>query len=314
MNISIVVPAYNESRNIKTTISELFDVSSKIVDVKKVEIIVVDDHSSDNTYDTVVNMNDPRVSCIMLSRRSGSHTALRAGMREAGGDAVLCISADGQDNPLCLKDMLRSWRSGAKIVWALRKDRKNEPWYIRRPAEYFYKLLLWLSNEIDNKIDLSRADFFLLDRMVVDAINACPERNTSLFGLIVWLGFSQDSVEYERRARLSGSSKWNFRSRFRLAKDWIIGFAGVPLKIASLTGIVMSLVGGLGAIYIIIDKLFFSNIIVGWASIVIVTLILGGIQLIILGIMGEYLWRDLDESRKRPLFFIEKSHRGSKRS
>jgi polyisoprenyl-phosphate glycosyltransferase len=162
-------------------------------------------------------------------------------------------------------------------------------------------------NTKGTKIDLSRADFFLLDRIVVDAINSCAERNTSLFGLIAWLGFNQDSVEYERRRRLSGRSKWRFTSRFRLAKDWIIAFSGVPLKIASLFGIIMSAIGGLGAIYIIIDKLFFTYILAGWTTIVVLILMMSGIQLTILGVVGEYLWRNLDESRKRPLYFIEKS-------
>ncbi len=306
MNLSVVIPAHNESKNISNTIIELFDISRKLRNITKLQVIVVDDHSSDDTYQVVNKLNDARIICLRLSRRSGSHTALRVGSREASGRVVLCISADGQDDPSCLKLMLEKWEDGATVVWAIRQARFDEPWYIRRPAELFYKLLFWFLNREESNIDLSRADFFLLDRVVVDAINSCLERNTSLFGLIAWLGFKQDFIEYQRRSRLSGRSKWSFRGRFLLAKDWIIAFSGLPLKITSLLGIAMSILGVLGAIYVIFDKLFFSNVIEGWTSIIALVLIIGGIQLIILGIIGEYLWRNLDESRKRPLFFIEK--------
>ncbi|MDO8535872.1 MAG: glycosyltransferase family 2 protein, partial [Candidatus Omnitrophota bacterium] len=221
MNLSVIIPAYNESENIRSTVLEMLSMAEKIREIKDTEVIVVDDHSSDKTFAAVVEIGDPRVRCIRLSRRSGSHTALRAGIRMASGEAVFCISADGQDDPACLGNMLVRWRNGANIVWALRRDRANESWYIRKPAEFFYKILFSLLSAKGSKIDLSRADFFLLGRTVVDAINACPERNTSLLGLIAWLGFNQDSVESERRERISGSSKWNFKSRFRLAKDWI---------------------------------------------------------------------------------------------
>lgn len=305
MKISIVVAAYNESGNIKATIQEFFSVLNKISDIEGIEIIVVDDHSRDNTFGLIKEMNDPRVKSLRLSRRCGSHIALRAGIKEATGSAVLCISADGQDDPNCFKEMLEKWRSGVSVVWALRKIRKGEPWYIRKPAELFFKLLLWLLNKEKIGIDLFRADFFLLDRSVVNAINACPERNTSLFGLILWLGFKQDSIEYNRRIRLSGSSKWSFRSRFNLAKDWIIAFSGLPLKIMPVFGFFVALSGFLYALYVILNA-YLGNPIAGWSSIMVAVLFLGGVQMIMLGIAGEYLWRNLDESRKRPLYFIEK--------
>ena len=202
--------------------------------------------------------------------------------------------------------MLDKLHKGANVIWALREDRKDESWYIRQTAQLFYRILFFLLRAKDNGIDLSRADFFLLDRTVADAINHCPERNTSLLGLIAWLGFQQDFVQYHRRRRLSGRSKWSFRSRLHLAKDWIIAFSGLPLKIASVVGMVMSVLGALSVVWVIIDKLFFSEVIVGWTSIVVLILFLGGMQLVILGVIGEYLWRNLDESRNRPLFFIEK--------
>jgi len=306
MKLSVVIPAYNESRNITITIEEILSVTDTISDIDKVEIIVVDDHSSDETFDAVGRINDPRVSCLRLSKRSGSHTALRAGIREAKGDAVLCITADGQDNPACIPEMLRKWNMGAKIIWALRKSRKNEAWHIRVPALLFYRILNWVAGNEDNAIDLASADFWLLDRVAVDAINACKERNTSLFGLIAWLGFKQDFVEYDRRIRRYGKSKWDFRSRFNLARDWIIAFSGLPLRIASLFGILTAILGILYAVFVIINKLFLGNPMAGYPSIVVLILVLGGVQLTILGIIGEYLWRNLDETRNRPLYFIER--------
>ena len=302
---SIIIPAYNESSNIKTTIIELLDVLSDTYFISNYEIIVVDDHSDDSTFQEVKSFNDRKVKCIRLSRRSGSHIALRAGISLARGDAVLCISADGQDDPNVLEEMLKKWQEGAQTIWALRKKRK-ESFLIKRSVLIFYRTLELLTNTKKSEIDLSRADFYLLDKKVVDAINHCPERNTSLFGLINWLGFKTDYVEFERRKRKSGKSKWNFRARFRLAKDWIVAFSGLPLKLMSILGALVALIGFLYAIFIVIHAII-GNPIQGWASIMIVILILGGLQMIMFGILGEYLWRNIDESRRRPLYFIEKT-------
>ena len=305
MYLSVVIPAYNESDNVKSTIGELFSIIGKISIIEKVQIVVVDDHSSDNTYDVVSQMSDQKIRCLRLSRRSGSHIALRAGLMEADGDVVLCISADGQDNPSYLGEMLSKWRSGDKIVWALRNNRNNEPFFLRLLANMFYSTLFWLTRNEQPDVDLSRTDFYLIDRVVVDAINSCPERNTSLFGLIAWLGFTQGFIQYDRRERVAGSSKWNFRSRLRLAKDWIVAFSGLPLKAMSVFGIFTAILGFMYAVYVFINAIMGSPS-EGWSSIIIAVLIVGGIQMIMLGIIGEYLWRNLDESRKRPIYFIEK--------
>ena len=305
MNLSVVIPAYNEADNIKATVEELLKVIGRISDIGDVKVVVVDDHSSDNTYDIVRNMKDPRVMCLRLSRRSGSHAALRAGFIESNSDFVMCLSADGQDDPNCLKQMLLKLRSGCNVVWALRKNRNKESLILQLFAKTFYKTLLKLTGSDQSGIDLSRADFYMLDRSVLEAIKSCTERNTSLFGLISWLGFKQEFVEYERRERNSGLSKWSFRSRFRLARDWIVAFSGLPLKLMSLVGFFVALSGFLYALYVIFNA-FSGNPIDGWSSIMVAVLILGGIQMIMLGVVGEYLWRNLDESRERPLYFIEK--------
>jgi len=303
--LSVIIPAFNESNNLKNTIEEIKKLIENKDLSKEYEIVVVDDHSDDNTYHIVESFKDNRIKCVRLSRRSGSHIALRAGIAKAKGDAVLCISADGQDDPNILGEMIKKWSAGTHIVWALCK-RRREPFFIKWCALFFYKMLERLTDLNKAQIDLSRVNFYLLDKKVVEAINQCPERNTSLFGLISWLGFKQDYVEFERRERKFGKSKWNFRSRFHLAKDWIVAFSGLPLKLMSVVGIVVSLVGFLYAFFIIAYAIL-GNPVQGWASTMVVILILGGLFMLMLGIIGEYVWRNLDESRRRPLYFIEKS-------
>lgn len=305
MKLSIVIPALNEEENILETIAELRAAIAESSDlVEGHEIIVVDDHSADNTFGAVTGLNSPGLRAIRLSRRSGSHLAIRAGLAVATGDGALCLSADGQDDPRMLRQMLERWRAGDNIVWALRKGRENEPWAQRLFAKSFYRLLAWFGSA-PTGIDLSRADFYLLDRKVVAAINACPERNTSLFGLVAWLGFRQGWVEYDRKKRRAGTSGWNFRSRLRLATDWIIAFSGVPLKLMTIAGFLIAGLGFLYALLVIARSIMFGSPLVGWSSVMTAILLLGGGQMMMLGIIGEYLWRTLDESRNRPAYFIE---------
>lgn len=304
VKFSVIIPAYNEAEVINGTINEITNILNRLV-IESYEIIVIDDHSTDNTFDIVKNIADSKIKSIRLSRRCGSHTAIRAGLIEAIGDAVLCLSADGQDDPVYLRGMLEKWRNGAKVVWALRESRFREPWYIRKSAQAFYKLLIWLGGAGGTDIDISRANFCLLDRIVVDAINKCLERNTSLFGLILWLGFNQDSVEYQRRIRKFGASKWNFWSQLRLAKDWIKGFSGLPLTLIFIVGILVTTLGFFYAIYVLIDIILGKST-QGQSLIMVAILLIGGVQMIMLGIIGDYLWSNLDEGRHRPLFFIEK--------
>lgn len=300
--ISVVIPAYNEANNIEITLQEI------IAHLKSepFEIIVVDDHSSDNTLEKVENLHHPQIKGIRLSKRSGSNTAIRAGLREAQGEAILCLSADGQDDPATLSAMVQKWKEGCDVVWALRYSRKEEPWHIKVPAQFFYFILKWMSKENLEQVELSRADFYLLDRKAAQAINSCHERNTSLLGLIAWSGFKQGFVEYERRARRSGQSKWNFKSRLNLAEDWIVSFSGFPLKFMIWLGSLIALFGFGYAIFILFFHLKYGHPVEGWASLMIAVLILGGLNLTLLGVIGDYLWRNLEESRKRPLYFIER--------
>jgi len=299
--ISAVIPAYNEADNVGSAVREVRTALERAG--VEGEVIVVDDHSTDDTLRRAVAAEPDRVRGIRLSRRSGSHAALRAGLAEARGDAVLCLSADGQDDPEALPEMIEKWRGGAKVVWAVRR-RRNEPAGQKLFALLFYRLIRWMGMGSAGDVDLARADFYLLDRSVADAVNACSERNTSLFGLIAWVGFRQDSVTYDRRPRRSGASKWTMRSRLNLAWDWVIGFSGLPLRLITMTGLATAAVGFLYAVFLVFYTLA-GHVRPGFAEQTVLLLLLSGLQLTMLGIMGEYLWRNIEESRRRPLYFIE---------
>ena len=303
--VTVVIPAYNEALNIVETVANIARVMAEL-GRDGYEIIVVDDHSSDGTFEFTSSLTENCVRSIRLSKRSGSHVAIRAGLMHANGDAIICMSADGQDNPLAICDMVNQWKNGAQIVWALRRNRNDESRLARSFAKTFYWLLNSLSDTGQVDIDLSKADFYLLDRAVVQALNCCTERNTSLFGLVAWLGFRQVAIEYDRLPRRHGQSKWRFRSRLRLAKDWIIGFSGMPLKLMVHFGGCFVLMGFCYA-GLVSYRALTGVPPQGWSSLMVAVLVVGGLQIAMLGIMGEYLWRSLDEVRKRPLYFVERA-------
>jgi len=301
--LSIVIPAYNEALNLPLFLGELERQVSKLSTVSDYEILVVDDHSSDGTLQTLAGCNSAKVRGLRLSRRSGSHTALRAGIAEIKGDRVLCLAADGQDDPAALEAMTKKIEEGCDLVWALRAKRE-ESWVSRLTAGLAYSLIKTFITQEKVDVNIANADFFMFNRRFADAINQCPERNTSLFGLMLWLGFNQGTVTYQRRERMQGKSKWNFRSKARLFADWIIGFSGIPLKMMLVVGFFSACSGLLYAFFILIYSLL-GYARPGWSETAILILVMGGVQMLMLGIAGEYIWRNLDETRKRPLYFIE---------
>lgn len=303
MKLSVVIPAYNEAENILKVIPELQAVLQSLEAVSEFEIIVCDDHSSDNTFQVTKDFNQKNIKALRLSRRSGSHTAIRAGLQKATGDAVLCISADGQDNPSVLKEMMHKLKNGSHTVWAVRATRE-EPFLQKYAAQLFYKLFTSLFNQPLPSVDLSNADFFLIDRKVVNGLNTCHERHTALLGLLLHMGFNHDYVVYERRKRISGKSKWNFKSKWKIMIDSFIAFSGFPIKLIFYIGILTTLIGLINAVfYLAYSYLEYPS--PGWSVNLIATLLTSGVQMIMIGGIGEYLYRTLDESRKRPLFFLE---------
>lgn len=302
--LSVIIPAFNEEKNIGRFLTEVKKALLACKNINQYEILVVDDHSDDKTFFQVASIREKNIHAIRLSKRSGSHIAIRAGFSRARGNLLLCLAADGQDDPRVISSMVEKIRHGSNIVWAIRKNR-DEPFWQKFFAKMFYLILAFFTVSFNSKINLANADYYMIDQKVATAINSCPERNTSLFGLLIWLGFEQDFVLYERHARLSGRSKWNFQSQLRLALDWIIAFSGLPLKVISVMGIAFAALGFVYAIFIIVVYGFFGMVRPDWVESVITILIMGGAQMIMLGVLGEYLWRNLDESRRRPLFFIQ---------
>ncbi|MBF0432226.1 MAG: glycosyltransferase [Fibrobacteria bacterium] len=304
MKLTVIIPALNESDNISPTIQEIIEIVTQINDVQ-LELMVVDDHSTDDTFQTVVNLSLPNVHCMRLNKRSGSHVAIRAALSVLKPELAFCISADGQDDPSLLPEMIEQWKNGTQIVWGIRHKRDNESWYYQFMAYSFYSILNILAGDKNSNIDQSRADFFLLGKETIEGINACKEHHTNLFGLISWMGFTQTSIPYKRRIRRYGKSKWGILRLFHMAKIWITAFSGLPLRLTSLLGLILSFSGFLYAIYLIYNK-YFGDPAWGWSSMMVAILVIGGIQLTMLGVIGEYLWINLEESRRRPLFFLEK--------
>lgn len=231
MTLSVIIPCYNEEANIKATLEELLSIIKKTPSVDKHQIIVVDDHSSDDTSQAAKSMKNESVSCIRLAKRMGSHIAIRAGLREATGEAAVFLPADAQEDPGVLNAMIKKWQNGSRVVWGLSKAKSRKGWHIRKSAEFFYKILKWSGATRDVVVDISRATFFFLDSSVVRLVNQCSLPNAPLHGLVISSGPQQSWIEYERRPRKSGKSKWSFLSLIGLAKDWIIEFSNLPVAV-----------------------------------------------------------------------------------
>lgn len=269
-----------------------------------VEVIIVDDHSMDATPQVIEKQLSayPWLRTIRLSRNSGSHIAIIARMQNCKGDAAVFLAADLQDPPELINNMLDSWESGVDVVWAVRKKRlKVSPislWF----SNSFYKLLNWST---DIKFPSTGADYALLDRKAIDGLLASTGSKPSLGMLIAWMGFKTVEIEYIKDDRKFGKSKWTLRKKLNAFADAFVGFSYLPMRFMTYTGFVASLLGFLYAIVVFIMRFMIGDPIPGYASLMIVVLIIGGLQMLMLGVLGEYLWRNLEESRKRPLFLIE---------
>jgi glycosyltransferase involved in cell wall biosynthesis len=306
--LSVVLPAYCEGESLSSLIPSVL--AHLPVDTVS-EIIVVDDHSDDGTIDVVRSWaaQDSRIRGIRLARNAGSHMAILCGMSHARGAAVVVLAADGQDPPELIPVLMESWRGGAQVVWAVREARAGQSGLSLLLSSAYYKLMnRWTSA----RLPATGADFFLLDRRVVDVLKALPERNTSLIALVSWLGFRQAEVRYDKKARSSGKSSWTLRKKLRLAMDSLFGFSMAPLKLASALGFIYALVGFAYAVLLIVNKLTSGRVFggvaaEGWSALMVVILISSGTLMLVLGLFGEYLWRTLEEVRGRPRFIVEES-------
>jgi len=298
--VSVVVPVYNE----ESTVGPFYEALVKAISGVNTdfEIIFVDDGSSDGSYNLICKLAelDYRVKAVRFSRNFGSHAALLAGLRHASGDAAVIISVDLQDPPALIADLINRWQEGYHVVWAVRKDR-DDPLLKKTFAAAFYKLF--------RKIALpdypaTGMDFGLFDRSVLASLSNFNELNHFITGMIVWLGFRQTQVFYHRLARHSGVSKWSFSKRVKNALDAIVSFSYAPIRLISYTGIFISVVSFLFGALLLMRSVLFGSGDLGWPSVMVAVLFSGGVQLMVLGILGEYIWRGTEQARGRPQYIV----------
>lgn len=298
--LSIVVPVYNEEDNIRPFYAALAPVLDRLD--MPAEILFVDDGSKDRSYEIVsaLSQQDNRVKCLRFSRNFGSHAAILAGLHSAEGDAAVIISVDLQDPPEMIHDLVARWQEGFHVVWAVREGRED-PLSKKVLAALFYRLFRRIALP---DYPAKGMDFGLFDRIVLEKLKEINELNNFLPGTIVWLGFRQTHVSYYRRARQIGRSKWSVGKRVKSALDAIVSFSHFPIRAISYTGILISVMSFLYASFLIVRKVFFDLGGPGWASLMVALLFLGGVQLVMLGILGEYIWRGSEQVKGRPPYIV----------
>jgi glycosyltransferase involved in cell wall biosynthesis len=301
MKLSVVVPARDEAGSLGELLSRL-DTALGSLDCES-EIILVDDGSRDRSWPLMQDAaeRDPRIRALRLSRNYGHQIALTAGLWAAEGDAVVTMDSDLQHPPEMIGALVAKAREGYDVVYAVRGEDDAEGWFKTRSARVFY----WVLNKL-TALDLPAggADFRYMSRRVVAAVLSMPERHRFLRGMTRWVGYTQASIEYDRGQRLAGKSKYSLRHMLRFAFDAIFGFSALPLKIASVLGLVVSFLGGLYFVYVVLAWALTDTVVAGWTSVIVAVLLLGGVQLACIGIVGQYLGRMYEEIKGRPLFLV----------
>ncbi len=300
--LSIVVAAYNEEEVLDLFFARLEEVLAGIGE--SYEIICVNDGSRDRTAEILraASWRDPRIKVINLARNFGKELALTAGLDHASGDAVVPLDADLQDPPELITEFVRLWRAGNHVVYAVRNARHTDSWLKRTTAAAFYAVLNKVSNV---KIPENAGDFRLMDRQVVDALKQLRERNRFMKGLFSWVGFRQTSIEYERPRRAAGKTKFNYWRLWNFALDGITGYSTAPLRVAGYFGLIFAIIAMLYGLYLLLRTLILGTDVPGYASTMVAVIFMGGIQLVVLGIIGEYLGRLYSEAKQRPLYIVE---------
>ncbi len=310
--ISIVIPCYNEEEVIIETNKRLTNELNKLANKKnlKYEIIYVNDGSKDNTLKILhqlENENQEKSSIngkliiLSLAKNFGHQIALSAGLHHAKGNAIISIDADLQDPPEVIEGMLELWKEGSDIVYGVRTVREGETWFKLITAKLFYIIVRKLTN---CDIPLNSGDFRLMSRQALDIFNSLPEKNRFIRGMVPWIGLKQTPIYYERSARFAGTTKYPLTKMIKLALDGIIGFSNTPLKSAYYLGFTVAILAFIYGAFILVYSQIKGFPVQGWSSIMVTILFIGGIQLITIGILGEYIGRIYDEVKKRPLFII----------
>lgn len=303
--VSILIPAFNEEASLPLLYSEL----KKLIDNPEIsgkyewEILFVNDGSRDNTLGVLKNLRskDDRVCYVDLSRNFGKENAMLAGFDYATGDCVVIMDADLQHPPHIVKDMLVKWEEGYDDVYARRITRGKESWLRKKMSLTFYKIL----NKMTRVEMLSNVgDFRLLDRKCIEALKSMRETERYTKGLYCWIGYKKTFVEFEQGDRAAGESSWNFWGLFKLAIDGIVSFTSFPLRIATILGVGISMIAFIYGLYILVKTLLFGDPVTGFPTLICVILFLGGMQLLCIGIIGEYLARMFNETKNRPVYFV----------
>ncbi len=299
--VSVTIPAFNEEDNLKELHKQLLPVLERQPDY---EILFVDDGSTDNTSRILKELRDqnPKIKYLSLSRSFGHQCALKAGLDHANGDCIVSIDADLQHPAELILEMIKKWQEGYDIVYTIRKEHPDTPFLKRKTAALFYKLINKIS---DIKLDRGAADFRLLDRRVVNEIKKSNEAFLFIRGMISWVGFKQYGIEYIPQKRFSGKSKYSIKTMSLLALDGITSYSVKPLRISTILGSLASLLAFIYMIYAISMAIFTDKAISGWASIIVSVLFMGGILLLMLGIMGEYLGKIFMELKNRPNYIVK---------
>ena len=302
--VSLIIPIYNESENIEELHKQLTNVLSKLQNIMY-ELIFVDDGSVDDSWEklTKLRCNDNNVKGVKFSRNFGHQIALTAGLDKARGDACIVIDGDLQDPPEVIINMIHKWQEGFQVVYGVRIKRDGESIFKKFTAFIFYRILRKLTR-VDIPIDTG--DFRLMDRVVVDQLILMREKNRFVRGMVSWVGFKQTRVHYEREKRFAGKTKYPFSKMFKLALNGILSFSQIPLQLSSTLGFLCSFISFIFILYGLYSKIFDANTTIsGWTSLFIAVLFIGGIQLMTIGILGEYLGRVYEEIKNRPLYIVE---------
>lgn len=298
---TIIAPIYNEIDNIQvlyTRVSEVMDSTGE-----SWEFVMIDDGSSDGSTDAILELKkqDDKIVPVIFARNFGHQIAVTAGLDHSHGDAVVIIDADLQDPPEVILDLIKKWKEGYEVVYATRSKREGETWFKLFTAAAFYRLIQRIT---DVNLPMNTGDFRLLDRKVVQVMNQMREKHRFLRGMSVWVGFRQTGVEYERAERFAGETKYPLKKMLKLASDAITGFSYFPLKLATNMGIAVTGISLVAMLIMIILRLVGSQFLMGQATTLIVILFLGGIQLLSIGMLGEYIGRLYDEAKGRPLYIV----------
>ncbi|HNY55883.1 MAG TPA: glycosyltransferase family 2 protein [Chitinophagales bacterium] len=305
MDISVVIPVFNEESNLPVLYERLVNSVTSISN--DYELIFVNDGSKDNSLNIIkeLSLKNPQVKYIDFSKNFGHQLAVFAGLENAKGDTIVIIDADLQDPPELIKELYSKMKEGYDVVYAQREQRVGESWHKLMTAKLFYRFINRLS---EVSIPLDTGDFRIISKKINDIIVSMPERNKFLRGQIAWTGFNQTFVSYNREERYAGKTNYSYSKMFSFAFDGITAFSNLPLRLATYLGFAVSLISFFFILYTLYQKYFKHDVVQGWSSLMVSILFIGGVQLICLGIIGEYLGRIMDNVKQRPLYIVRESN------